>query len=192
MGKYLHKFENLDSFDEAYNSEAKVTAITIDVASAFTTCNDWENMTVTHDFDGTYVLDREIENPSFTDCNGDSFSYDKARVYKLGNREIYDLYDCSLNKCRWGSDPEGAARVYYFQDITNAGAPGDAELHISSISRGETPYHEPWVSYTMHEKQIKVEASTLYSIDSSRPYFRGSNLTITPMGKTVAEIGDCK
>ena len=155
MAKFLHKFENLDSFNEAYNGEAQVTAITVDVASAYTSCNDWENMTVTHDFDGTYVFDREIKEVVFNTCDGGSFSFYNARVYKLGNREVYDVYESP----EWSSDPEGIARVYYFQDTTNAGAPGDANLHVSSVSRGETPYHEPWVSYTTGTRK-KVTGQT--------------------------------
>ena len=141
MGKYLHKFENLDSFNEAYNGDAPITAITVDVASAFTACNDWESMTVTHDFDGTYIFDREMKDVTINTCDGDSFSWIKVRVYKLGNREVYDTYEGT-----WPS--ENRQQIIYFQNITNAGAPGDANLHVSSISRGEKPYHEPWVSYT--------------------------------------------
>jgi hypothetical protein len=154
MGKYLHRFKDYDTFDENYNGDGPVTAITVDVASAYTTCGDWQNITVTHDFDGTYIFDREIENFSYTTCDDYSVSFDKARVYKLGNREVYDVYDCPVNECMWSSDPEGMANVLYTQDITNVGAPGDAELHVSSISRGEKPYHEPWVSYTTYDTQV--------------------------------------
>ena len=66
MGKYLHRFKDYDTFDENYNGEAPITAITVDVASAYTACGDGSSMTVTHDFDGTYIFDREIENFSST------------------------------------------------------------------------------------------------------------------------------
>jgi hypothetical protein len=119
---------------------------------------------------GTFTYDR-YENEmggAYFWKNGDKELITNARTPKVGP------FDYNAGTGAWDLEEEEGVEI----------------TAVGEIEPGK--YVEPWVSYTTHEKQIKVEASTLYSKESSGPYFRGSNLTITPMGKAVADLGGCQ
>ena len=152
--KYLHRYLNLEDFEGVYKYVGEVTAVTIDYGLVYTGCCQ-QAITETHDYDGKYIFDREIENLTVTYCQPEgetepySETYSKARVYKKGNVEIYDFYYCEdADDCSYDSE---RGITYLINDLTHFQAAGDVYLDVVNIERGDSElYHEPWVSYTTY------------------------------------------
>ena len=143
MEKYLHKYTSAKDFNDDYIGVGEITAITIHSAELFQTCNDWDNMVETHDYDGTYVFDREEEITNATDCKGNSQGDFRMKVFKNGNKEIYSVYSNYYGK--WGHEN---GWIDIFQDFSSVYQSGDGTSHNFTPEYAEGPYHEPWVSLT--------------------------------------------
>ena len=142
--EYLHNYSNERDFRSDYNGNGEVTAITIHSAELFQTCNNWDNMVETHDYDGTYVFDREEEITNATDCEGNPVDwFTRVKVFKNGNKEIYAPYSNDIEK--WSYE-DGFIEI--IQDFSSIYQAGDGELYNFTLERAEGPYHEPWVSLT--------------------------------------------
>ena len=156
MGKYLHRYLDLDEFKGDYSLTGPITAITISGGGVFTECNNWNTTAQTNDYDGKYVFDREIENPDITSCGGAQSPYEKMRVYRKGDVEINDYYGDFLPDGSGGWVSEMFGEVNLIHDLTSAYAVGDCILQVSDIERGTPVYEEPWVSYTTYSAATQV------------------------------------
>ena len=144
MAKYLHNYYSESDFQSDYNGGGEVTAITVNGAEILQSCNDWDNMVETHDYDGTYVFDREEEITNATDCEGNAVDLlTRVKVFKNGNKEIYSEYSNYYGK--WGHE-NGFIEI--IQDFSSIYQAGDGESHNFIPKYAEGPYHEPWVSLT--------------------------------------------
>lgn len=154
--KYLHKYLNLEDFEKEYKDPGQVTAITISGGSVFTGCGVTDSNTTgeNHDYDGRYVLDREIENPAITSCATNEL-FSKARVFKKGDVELYDFLDFGGDGTSfWWS--EKWAEVVLCNNLPQVKAAGDVSLKIDKMERGKGDYQEPWVSYTTFNAPSKI------------------------------------
>jgi hypothetical protein len=155
MGKYLHYYTSKADFEEDYNGNGPVTAFTIDPgkAYAFTCCSAGAGQdNTTTPFDGKkFVFDRKIESAELTRCNGESETV-KMMVFKNGDDEVFSIYiDIEGAPIHGWSHENGF--VFYWQDLSETDKAGDYELGITSLERGEAPYHEPWVSYIQEPRK---------------------------------------
>ena len=145
MGKYLHHYTSESDFQKDYNGKGEVTAITVNSALIYQSCND-EHPVETHDYDGRYVFDREEEITNPTTCDGSPAWFSKVRVFKNGNKEIYCEYDTEMNI--WSYEFDDSPWVSIYQDFSHLFQAGDGYSEDFALEYSEVVYHEPWVSYT--------------------------------------------
>ena len=147
MAKYLHYYETLSEFQQDYAGVSPLTAFTVQTGSAlsFTGCNSF-NYDATSPFDGKrFVYDRVMSSVTMDTCAGGQQLTTDIMVFKNGNDELYSpQFDYPGGK-RWMHDD---GQIYYVQDLSSVEQAGDYMLYITSPEYGESPYHEPWVSYT--------------------------------------------
>ena len=140
--EYLHKYTSAKDFNDDYIGNGEVTAITVNSAEILQSCNDWNNMIETHDYDGTYVFDREEEITNAADCEGNPADWlTRVKVFKNGNKEIYSTYYNEM----WGHEN---GPIDIIQDFSSVGQAGDGHSYNFTPEYAEGPYHEPWVSLT--------------------------------------------
>ena len=175
--EYLHKYTSAENFNDDYIGGGEVTAITVNSAEILQSCDDWDNMVETHDYDGTYVFDREEEITNATDCKGNPVDwFTRVKVFKNGNKEIYSEYYDGI----WSHEN---GWVDIVQDSSSIFQAGDGGSENFTLERGENPYHEPWVSLTVegvrkrvdYNKRIWMDLSSYaYPADGTRPTSLGT------------------
>lgn len=207
MEKYLHKYTSAKDFNDDYNGvgevTTEVTAITVNSAEILQSCNDWDNAVETHDYDGTYVFDREEEITNATDCEGNPVDwFTRVKVFKNGNKEIYAPYSNDVEK--WSYE-DGFVGIY--QDFSSIYQAGDGDSDNFIVKHGEKhsegSYHEPWVSLTVegnrrrldYNKRIWMDLSSyaypvygspvsLSTVSEPKPSNRGKVYVKEPDGQT--------
>ena len=193
MKKYLHYYDNKEDLYANYDGKGiMVTAVTVNGARIYQSC--YGDTVLTHDYDGKYVFDREIEVTDATDCNGDPITaLTKVRIYKNGNKEVMGEYYSDFDD--WSD--EGGGWLGITQDFSHCGQAGDGYVESEDffVEYGYvSPYYEPWVSYTTYIEPAHTKSTTIYySVQAEIPYQLpvGEDVVLTLMHEVDITIEYC-
>lgn len=166
MAKYLHYYETLSEFQQDYAGVSPLTAFTVQTGSAlsFTGCNSF-NSDATSPFDGKrFVYDRVMSSVTMDNCAGDQQLTTDIMVFKNGNDELYSPQFVYPGGKKWMHEN---GQIYYVQDLSSVTQAGDYVLYITSPEYSESPYHEPWVSYTEEDSSATRITGFTSNVQSS-------------------------
>lgn len=158
MAKYLHLFETEDDFQASYNNfdpHSVITALTVTGGTKLTSCDDWENMEETDEFNGRYTFLDEGEF-EFTAC-GDGGTFTEVMKRFTDGTHILNQF----------KDNDGNYFYYVIANLESTFAAGDGQVFCDESSFEYDTSHlygEPWVSYTMDAGKVTYNRSKYFSM----------------------------